>query len=54
MLHWLRIWIEIPEITQRIGLIDGERTITYSGIGEHQKVYHMHYHILGGGRDPAM
>ncbi|MFW1678655.1 histidine triad nucleotide-binding protein [Pontibacter sp. JAM-7] len=48
------IMLCIPEIAAQAGLNSGFRTITNTGSGGRQEVYHMHFHILGGGRLPAM
>jgi len=48
------ILIKIPEIARSQGLTEGYRRITNTGRGGRQEVYHMHFHILGGGRLPAM
>jgi histidine triad (HIT) family protein len=44
----------LPSIARQQGLFDGFRTITNTGKGGCQEVHHMHFHILGGGRLPAM
>ncbi|MGH1460558.1 MAG: histidine triad nucleotide-binding protein [Neptuniibacter sp.] len=48
------LMISLPEIAKKQGLLDGFRTITNTGKGGRQEVYHMHFHILGGGQLPAM
>ncbi len=44
-----RIQLMIPEIAKQQGLDSGFRTVLNTGPGGHQEVYHMHYHVLGGG-----
>ena len=44
-----RIQLKIPEIAIEQGLDSGFRTVLNTGPGGHQEVYHMHYHVLGGG-----
>lgn len=44
-----RIQLKIPEIAIEEGLDSGFRTVLNTGPGGHQEVYHMHYHVLGGG-----
>lgn len=44
----------LPQIARAEGLLDGFRTITNTGRGGRQEVNHMHFHILGGGKIPAM
>lgn len=46
--------MSLPLIAKQQGLLDGFRTITNTGKGGRQEVYHMHFHILGGGKLPAM
>lgn len=48
------LMMALPSIAKQQGLFDGFRTITNTGRGGRQEVYHMHFHILGGGRLPAM
>ena len=45
---------KLADIARDNGLEDGFRTITNSGRGGRQEVYHMHFHLLGGGQLPAM
>lgn len=49
-----RIMLSIPKVAAQAGLQSGFRTITNTGSGGRQEVYHMHFHILGGGKLPAM
>jgi len=44
-----RIQVAIPTIAREQGLDSGFRTVLNTGPGGHQEVYHMHYHVLGGG-----
>ncbi len=44
----------LPEVANRAGLLDGYRTVTNTGKGGRQEIYHMHFHIMGGGRIPAI
>ena len=44
-----RIQLRIPKIAIEQGLDSGFRTVLNTGPGGHQEVYHMHYHVLGGG-----
>lgn len=48
------LMLSLPKIAKEQGLLDGFRTITNTGKGGRQEVYHMHFHILGGGHLPAM
>jgi len=45
-----RIQLAIPRIAKSQGLDSGFRTVLNTGPGGYQEVYHMHYHVLGGGR----
>lgn len=45
--------LTLPVIAQQCGLDDGFRTIVNTGSGGGQEVFHLHYHILGGGRLPG-
>jgi histidine triad (HIT) family protein len=47
MLHLL------PKLAREQGLNDGFRTIINTGRGGGQEVFHLHIHILGGGRLPG-
>ena len=44
-----RIQLMIPKIAKDQGLDSGFRTVLNTGPGGYQEVYHMHYHVLGGG-----
>lgn len=48
------LMMSLSAIAKEQGLLDGFRTITNTGKGGRQEVYHMHFHILGGGKLPAM
>lgn len=48
------LMMSLPTIAKEQGLLDGFRTITNTGKGGGQEVYHMHFHILGGGKLHAM
>lgn len=39
----------LPKIAKEQGLHDGFRTVLNTGPGGGQEVYHIHFHILGGG-----
>jgi len=42
-----------PEVARAAGLKDGFRTIINTGRGGGQEIFHLHFHILGGGRLPG-
>lgn len=44
-----RIQLTLPKIARSLGLDSGFRTVLNTGPGGYQEVYHMHYHMLGGG-----
>ena len=50
MAHMLR---KAPEVARAAGLKDGFRTIINTGRGGGQEIFHLHFHILGGGRLPG-
>ena len=50
MTHMLRT---LPVVARKAGLTDGYRTIINTGRGGGQEVFHLHVHILGGGRLPG-
>ncbi len=43
-----------PKLAREQGLEAGFRTIINSGVGGGQEVFHLHIHILGGGKLPPM
>ena len=43
------IQIIIPKLALKKGLDKGFRVIQNNGAGGRQEVYHLHYHVLGGG-----
>jgi histidine triad (HIT) family protein len=43
-----------PKLAQEQGLHDGFRTVINTGPGGGQEVFHLHIHIIGGGRIPPM
>ncbi|QEP42950.1 histidine triad nucleotide-binding protein [Ectothiorhodospiraceae bacterium BW-2] len=43
----------LPKLAAEQGLEDGFRTIINTGRGGGQEVFHIHYHLLGGGRLPG-
>ena len=50
MAHALSV---LPKIAQSQGLQDGFRTIINTGPGGGQEIFHLHIHVLGGGRLPG-
>ena len=44
----------INRIALQQGLQEGYRTVTNTGTGGGQEVYHLHFHILGGGTVSAL
>lgn len=40
--------LTLPKIAFQQGLQNGFKTITHTGSGGGQEIYHMHFHILGG------
>lgn len=48
--HMLRA---APEVARRAGLTDGFRTVINTGRGGGQEIFHLHLHILGGGKLPG-
>lgn len=42
------ITLAIPKIAQLLGLSQGFKTVINTGEAGGQKVFHLHYHILGG------
>jgi len=50
MAHIMRL---LPKLAKQQGLDDGFRTIINTGAGGGQIVFHLHVHLLGGGRLPG-
>lgn len=48
------LMLSLSKIAIMAGLDNGFRTITNTGPGGHQEVYHLHFHILGGRRLPSL
>ena len=48
--HMLRL---LPELARKQGLANGFRTIINTGPGGGQEIFHLHIHLLGGGRLPG-
>ncbi|NVK43776.1 MAG: histidine triad nucleotide-binding protein [Oceanospirillaceae bacterium] len=48
------LMLSLDKIARMAGLDNGFRTITNTGPGGRQEVYHLHFHILGGRRLPAL
>ncbi|NVJ59006.1 MAG: histidine triad nucleotide-binding protein [Gammaproteobacteria bacterium] len=46
------IALTIPKIAKQLGLTDGYRTVLNTDKGGGQEVFHIHFHILGGGPMP--
>ncbi len=46
--------LTIPRIARQQGLQSGYRVITNNGAGGGQEVYHLHFHIMGGGVPHAL
>lgn len=44
--------LTIPKVAKQLGLNDGYRTILNTEKGGGQEVFHIHFHILGGGDMP--
>ncbi len=49
-----RMMVKAPELARAQGLPDGFRTVINTGRGGGQEVFHLHIHIMGGGRLPPM
>lgn len=43
----------LPKLAKDQGLDDGYRTIVNTGPGGGQEIFHLHLHLLGGGRLPG-
>lgn len=50
MAHMMRL---LPKLAKEHGLDDGFRTIINTGPGGGQEIFHLHIHLLGGGRLPG-
>ncbi len=48
--HMMRL---LPRLAREQGLADGFRTIINTGPGGGQEIFHLHIHLLGGGRLPG-
>ena len=48
--HMMRL---LPKLAQEQGLNSGFRTIVNTGRGGGQEIFHLHFHLLGGGRLPG-
>ncbi len=46
--------LTIPKIARQQGLDAGYRTVANTGKGGGQEVFHLHFHILGGGKLHAL
>lgn len=44
---------KLPQLAREQGLDSGFRTIINTGAGGGQEVFHLHIHLLGGGRLPG-
>ena len=43
-----------PKLAKEQGLVNGFRTVINSGKGGGQEVFHLHIHVVGGGKIPLM
>lgn len=48
------LMMTLPQIARENGLTDGYRTVTNTGRGGNQEVYHIHFHLMGGGKLPTI
>ncbi|WP_345774503.1 histidine triad nucleotide-binding protein [Pontibacterium granulatum] len=48
------LMMTLPRIARENGLTDGYRTVTNTGRGGRQEVCHIHFHLMGGGKLPAI
>ncbi len=48
--HMIRL---LPKLAKDQGLDDGYRTVVNTGPGGGQEIFHLHLHLLGGGRLPG-
>ena len=46
------IALTIPKIAKQLGLTEGYRTVLNTDKGGGQEVFHIHFHVLGGGPMP--
>jgi histidine triad (HIT) family protein len=49
-----RMLLLAPKLAKEQGLDNGFRTVINTGEGGGQEVFHLHIHIIGGGRIPPM
>jgi histidine triad (HIT) family protein len=49
-----RMLLLAPKLAKEQGLNNGFRTVINTGEGGGQEVFHLHIHIIGGGRIPPM
>ncbi|MBI5658696.1 MAG: histidine triad nucleotide-binding protein [Nitrosomonadales bacterium] len=49
-----RMLVLAPALAKQQGLHNGFRTVINTGSGGGQEVFHLHVHIIGGGRIPPM
>jgi histidine triad (HIT) family protein len=47
-----RLTLLLPKLAKQQGLDEGFRTIVNTGEGGGQEIFHIHYHLLGGGPLP--
>jgi histidine triad (HIT) family protein len=43
-----KLFLKVPEITEKLGIQDAFRVVINSGAGACQTVFHLHLHILAG------
>ena len=49
-----KIMLHAPRLAVEQGLNDGFRLLVNTGRGGHQEVFHLHVHVIGGGKPPPM
>ena len=49
-----KILLLAPQLAAEQGLVDGFRTMINTGRGGGQEVYHLHVHVIGGGKPRPM
>lgn len=49
-----RMLTTAPKLAKELGLDNGFRTVINTGKGGGQEVFHLHIHIMGGGKLPPM